>query len=186
MGRIRGIPMARFPLGQIISAAAIGLVLGAAPSAARAASLNLYSAQHEQTVDLLTKAFTKETGIEVKVHAGEAPELASQLVKEGASSPADVFFTENSPSSSGCRRRGFWRKSLRRRWRAAPLNTMAPPGTGSAFSPARTCWRSIPARSRRRTCRRRSWISRSRTGRARSPLLRLTPISCRWLGRWWR
>ncbi len=64
---------------------------------APAASLTLYSAQHEQTVDLLTKAFTKETGIDVKVHSGEAPELASQLVKEGASSPADVFFTENSP-----------------------------------------------------------------------------------------
>ena len=52
---------------------------------------------HEQTVDLLTKAFTKETGIDVKVHSGEGPELASQLAKEGASSPADVFFTENSP-----------------------------------------------------------------------------------------
>ena len=60
-------------------------------------TLNLYSAQHEQTVDLLTKAFTKETGIDVKVHSGEAPELASELVKEGASSHADVFFTENSP-----------------------------------------------------------------------------------------
>ena len=48
-------------------------------------------------VDWQTKAFTKETGIDVKVHQGEAPELASQLVKEGASSPADVFFTENSP-----------------------------------------------------------------------------------------
>jgi iron(III) transport system substrate-binding protein len=64
---------------------------------ALAASLTLYSAQHEQTVDLLTKAFTKETGIEVKVRSGEAPELASQIVKEGASSPADVFITENSP-----------------------------------------------------------------------------------------
>src|SRR5271154_2115147 len=64
---------------------------------ALAASLTLYSAQHEQTVDLLTKAFTKETGIDVKVHSGEAPELASELAKEGASSHADVFFTENSP-----------------------------------------------------------------------------------------
>src|SRR5271154_3352314 len=64
---------------------------------ALAASLTLYSAQHEQTVDLLTKAFTKETGIDVKVHSGEGPEIASQLVKEGASSPADVVFSENSP-----------------------------------------------------------------------------------------
>jgi iron(III) transport system substrate-binding protein len=78
-------------------AVAAGLCLGLVSHAALAASLTLYSAQHEQTVDLLTKAFTKETGIDVKVHSGEGPELASQLVKEGASSPADVFFTENSP-----------------------------------------------------------------------------------------
>jgi iron(III) transport system substrate-binding protein len=73
------------------------ICLGMGSPGALSASLTLYSAQHEQTVDLLTKAFTKETGIEVKVHSGEAPELASQIVKEGASSPADVFFTENSP-----------------------------------------------------------------------------------------
>src|SRR5277367_5411363 len=80
-----------------LSAAAIGLGFGVVSPGARAASLNLYSAQHDQTVDLLTKEFTKATGIDVKVREGEAPELASQLVKEGASSPADVFFTENSP-----------------------------------------------------------------------------------------
>ena len=89
--------MSRFPLAPVFSAAVIGLALSMVPPGARAASLTLYSAQHEQTVDLLTKAFTKETGIEVKVHSGEAPELASQFVKEGKSSPADVFFTENSP-----------------------------------------------------------------------------------------
>ncbi len=90
--------MIRLPVVRLVlSALAIGLGLGTVPPGALAASLTLYSAQHEQTVDLLTKPFTKETGIDVKVHSGEGPELASQLVKEGASSPADVFFTENSP-----------------------------------------------------------------------------------------
>jgi len=90
--------MIRLPVVRLVlSALAIGLGLRTALPGALAASLTLYSAQHEQTVDLLTKAFTKETGIDVKVHSGEGPELASQLVKEGASSPADVFFTENSP-----------------------------------------------------------------------------------------
>ncbi len=120
--------MARFPLGQIISAAAIGLVLGAAPSAARAASLNLYSAQHEQTVDLLTKAFTKETGIEVKVHAGEAPELASQLVKEGASSPADVFFTENSPELEWLSEKGLLAKVAPSTLASGPAQYNGPSG----------------------------------------------------------
>lgn len=77
--------------------AAIALLLGLAAPGARAATLTLYAAQHEQTVDMLTKQFTKETGIEVKVREGEPPELASQILKEGASSPADVFFTANSP-----------------------------------------------------------------------------------------
>ena len=76
---------------------ALGLFVGSAATSAGAVTLSLYSAQHEQTVDLLSKAFTKETGIDVKVHSGEAPELASELLKEGASSHADVFFTENSP-----------------------------------------------------------------------------------------
>ncbi len=59
--------------------------------------LTLYSAQHEQVIDMLTAAFTKQTGIAVQVHEGEGPEIAAQVLQEGADSPADVFFTENSP-----------------------------------------------------------------------------------------
>ncbi|NWA24881.1 iron ABC transporter substrate-binding protein [Pseudomonas gingeri] len=64
---------------------------------AQAASLTLYSAQHEQTVNQLVKDFEKQTGISVKVRTGEGPELAAQLLAEGSASPADVYFTENSP-----------------------------------------------------------------------------------------
>jgi iron(III) transport system substrate-binding protein len=102
--------MSRFPLVVIVSAVAVGPGLGTGSPSASAASLTLYSAQHEQTVDLLTKAFTKETGIDVKVHFGEAPELASQLVKEGAASPADVFFTENSPELEWLSEKGLLAK----------------------------------------------------------------------------
>jgi iron(III) transport system substrate-binding protein len=73
------------------------LALLALPAAARAETLTLYNAQHEQMVAGITDAFTKQTGITVRVHSGEAPELANQIAKEGASSPADVYFTENSP-----------------------------------------------------------------------------------------
>lgn len=71
-------------------------MLGVAPLA-QAQTITLYSAQHEQVVDMLTAAFTKNTGIKVKVHEGEGPDIASQILQEGADSPADVFFTENSP-----------------------------------------------------------------------------------------
>ena len=80
----------------LLAASAIGLP-AASLSAWAADTLTLYSAQHEQLVDGLAVEFTAQTGIAVKVRSGEAPEIASQIVKEGAHSPADVYFTENSP-----------------------------------------------------------------------------------------
>lgn len=65
--------------------------------AADAVTLTLYSAQHHQLVNMIIAGFTKETGIKVQVHSGEAPEIANQIAQEGARSPADVYFTENSP-----------------------------------------------------------------------------------------
>lgn len=83
----------RLILGAVLTSAGLGL---ARP--ARAVSpLTLYSGQHAQTVALLTARFTKETGIPVRVHSGDGPEIANQIVAEGKRSPADVFFTENSP-----------------------------------------------------------------------------------------
>ena len=61
------------------------------------AGLTLYAAQHHQLVDMITAAFTKQTGIPVKARFGEAPELAAQIMREGTRSPADLYFTENSP-----------------------------------------------------------------------------------------
>lgn len=76
-----------------------GGLIGRSPAgwSAELPPLTLYSAQHHQMVDLLVQAFTKETGIKVRVHSGEAPEIANQIAQEGAQSPADVYFTENSP-----------------------------------------------------------------------------------------
>ncbi len=79
----------------MLGAALAALLLPATPRAAE--TLTLYSGQHEQTVDQLVDAFQKQTGIVVKVHSGEGPELANQLLTEGSASPADVYFTENSP-----------------------------------------------------------------------------------------
>jgi iron(III) transport system substrate-binding protein len=77
--------------------AVFGLGLALAPAMGWAQTLTLYNAQHEQVVGMLTAMFTKETGIKVRVHTGEGPDIASQILQEGADSPADVFFTENSP-----------------------------------------------------------------------------------------
>ncbi|HEY6433883.1 MAG TPA: iron ABC transporter substrate-binding protein [Acetobacteraceae bacterium] len=90
----------RFLLGGLTAFALVaGGLIASAPAggAAELPALTLYSAQHHQMVDLLVQSFTKETGIKVRVHSGEAPEIANQIAQEGALSPADVYFTENSP-----------------------------------------------------------------------------------------
>lgn len=85
--------------GSIRIGAAVCLLIGlrtpliADPST----TLTLYSGQHAQSVNMLIADFQKRTGIAVKVHHGEGPEIANQIATEGASSPADVYFTENSP-----------------------------------------------------------------------------------------
>jgi iron(III) transport system substrate-binding protein len=83
----------RFGLGEAVLALALAL----APGLGRAQTLTLYNAQHEQVVGMLTAMFTRQTGIKVLVHTGEGPDIASQILQEGADSPADLFFTENSP-----------------------------------------------------------------------------------------
>jgi iron(III) transport system substrate-binding protein len=74
-----------------------------APGAAKSGSalagqtITLYNGQHEQTTDALVKAFEKQTGVTVKVRSDDEDVLAQQLAQEGPHSPADVFYTENTP-----------------------------------------------------------------------------------------
>jgi iron(III) transport system substrate-binding protein len=60
-------------------------------------SLTLYSGQHVQTTESLVAAFEKKTGITVSVRSDDEDTLADQIVTEGSHSPADVYYTENSP-----------------------------------------------------------------------------------------
>jgi iron(III) transport system substrate-binding protein len=63
-----------------------------------AGTLTVYSGQHQQTVGALVQDFQQRTGIEVHVRSGDEADLANQLLEEGSSTPADVFFAENPPS----------------------------------------------------------------------------------------
>lgn len=78
-----------------------GLMLGMPAlnlaSAAQAQTLTLYSGQHEKTTQAIVDAFTKATGIQVKIRAGNSIQLANQIIEEGRRSPADVFYSEESP-----------------------------------------------------------------------------------------
>ncbi|HEY2283406.1 MAG TPA: extracellular solute-binding protein [Solirubrobacteraceae bacterium] len=60
-------------------------------------SITLYNGQHEQTTAKLVSAFERRTGVKVSVRSAAEAELGNQIIQEGSSSPADVFYTENTP-----------------------------------------------------------------------------------------
>ncbi|MGO9854236.1 MAG: extracellular solute-binding protein [Acidimicrobiales bacterium] len=66
-------------------------------SGGAAGSLTVYSGQHVQTTESLVTAFERQTGISVNLRSDDEDVLADQIVTEGSHSPADVFYTENSP-----------------------------------------------------------------------------------------
>jgi iron(III) transport system substrate-binding protein len=92
MKTTRSLPVLRTLCGIAVLTAAAALPLNS-----EAATLTLYNAQHEQVVAALAKDFEKQTVISMKIRNGEGPAMAAQLVAEGSASPADIYFTENSP-----------------------------------------------------------------------------------------
>jgi iron(III) transport system substrate-binding protein len=81
----------------VVLAAVTLAACGSGSSAGSSNSITLYNGQHVQTTDSLVNAFEKKTGITVNVRSDDEDVLADQIVTEGSHSPADVFFTENSP-----------------------------------------------------------------------------------------
>ncbi len=69
---------------------------GAGGSGPGSQTLTLYNAQHEQTTNALIAAFTKATGIKVRVDSDDEDDLTARIELEGNRSPADLFYTENS------------------------------------------------------------------------------------------
>jgi iron(III) transport system substrate-binding protein len=98
-------------LGLILSAAALSsLVLAACGSASSAGTttLTLYNGQHIQTTDALVAAFEKANPtIKVSVRSDDEDTFDAQIVQEGSRSPADVFYTENSPALEYLQQRGL-------------------------------------------------------------------------------
>ncbi len=70
---------------------------GSAGSAAPGQTITLYNGQHEQTTQALVAAFEKQTGIKVVIRSDDEAVVTAQILQEGARSPADVIYTENSP-----------------------------------------------------------------------------------------
>jgi iron(III) transport system substrate-binding protein len=101
--------MRRWP--TVVLALVVCGVLGACSSSgsdpSSGQSITLYSGQHEQTVNGLVSAFEKQTGITVNVRNDDEDTLANLIAVQGSHSPADVFYTENSPALEFLQEKGL-------------------------------------------------------------------------------
>lgn len=136
---------------RLLAAAAPGLALavatagcstlgGTSANAAQTSgttTLVMYSGQHEQTTEALVSAFEKlNPTIKVTVRSDDEGALAQQLEQEGAKSPADLFFAENSPALEVLQEKGL----------LAPAPTEALSAIPTQYSSPRGDWVGITAR----------------------------------------
>src|SRR5450432_1632756 len=99
MHKIKPFSAAAVALAMASALIACGGSGGGAPASASLAgqTITLYNGQHEQTTALLVSAFEKHTGVKVKVRSDDEAALGNQIIQEGSNSPADAFYTENTP-----------------------------------------------------------------------------------------
>ena len=129
------------PIARIVSLAALAVAMStAAPRAEEAAakgSIVVYNAQHESLTKEWAEGFTRDTGVAVTLRNGSDMEFANQIVQEGASSPADVFLTENSPAMALVDKAGLFE----------PLDEATLSEVPAGLRPSNGHWIGIAARS---------------------------------------
>jgi iron(III) transport system substrate-binding protein len=104
--------------------------------AARPPALTLYNGQHPQTTASLVAAFEKATGIPVEERDGDEDQLAAQIATEGAASPADLFYSENSPALQSLQEKGL----------LAPVDPSTLASVPSRYSSPQGDWVGVSAR----------------------------------------
>jgi iron(III) transport system substrate-binding protein len=91
----------------LLAAASLLTACGDSSSHGKEAAITLYNGQHEQTTARLVAVFERQTAIKVNVRSGDEDALGNQILQEGANSPADVFYTENTPVLEALREKGL-------------------------------------------------------------------------------
>jgi iron(III) transport system substrate-binding protein len=125
-------------LGFVLAAAALAsLVLTACGSASNVTTITLYNGQHVQTTDSLVAAFEKANpNIKVDVRSDDEDIFDALIVQEGSRSPADVFYTENSPALEYLQQRGL----------LAPVNPSTLAKTPGKYNSPQGDWVGVSAR----------------------------------------
>ncbi|MCI4053452.1 heme ABC transporter substrate-binding protein FbpA, partial [Klebsiella pneumoniae] len=62
------------------------------------ADITVYNGQHKEAAQAVADAFTRATGIKVKLNSAKGDQLAGQIKEEGSRSPADAFYSEQIPA----------------------------------------------------------------------------------------
>ncbi|MBZ9996743.1 iron ABC transporter substrate-binding protein [Mesorhizobium sp. BH1-1-4] len=125
------------PFLALASVAALAISLAAGPATAEDAGIIVYNAQHESLAKEWAEGFTKETGIKVTLRNGGDSDFSNQIVAEGASSPADVFLTENSPAMALVEAAGLF----------APVDAGTLAQVPQDYQPSSGKWVGVAARS---------------------------------------
>jgi iron(III) transport system substrate-binding protein len=103
----RRLSVAAAGLAALAVLAACGGSGGSGDPSSSDAPLTLYSGQHVQTVENLVAAFEQKTGIKIAVRSDDEDVLADQIATEGSNSPADLYYTENSPPLESLQAKGL-------------------------------------------------------------------------------
>ena len=124
-------------IAAVVSVMAVALGMTSCSGSDGGDELLIYNAQHESLTKEWIDAFTKETGIKVTYRQGDDTELGNQLIAEGASSPADVFLTENSPAMAAVEKADLFADL-----ESETINQVPP-----QYRPASGKWAGVAARS---------------------------------------
>ena len=125
-------------LALVVAACTLAASASAASTVGHAGtSITVYSGQHEQTVAALAADFQKRSGVRVSVRAADEGTLANQIIQEGSSSPADVFFAENPPALQALSQRNL----------LAPVAGETLGSVPKAYSSSRGDWVGVSARA---------------------------------------
>ena len=135
---VRGAPLKRRSgelrvVTVLILAACLGW-----PLTALSQALTVYSGRGEKFTKPVIEAFTKQTGIEVRLQTGASGALLAKLQVEGERSPADVFITNYVGVLEEARRHGL----------LAPVTVPAVGGIAPEFRAEDDTWVAFSARLR--------------------------------------